>query len=727
MAKGTALRMAIRNGFDRAFVTIVDSNLTTLLTAIVLYAIGTDQVRGFGITLILGILTSMFTAIFATRTILEFGERARFIRKLSMTHFLTNPQIDWCSYLKPALILSSLLIAAGLVATVARGVGIFDIDLAGGSSVVVALKEPLAEDVVRKKLAQEFEKEVDEVTKGRVEFYVHGMEMTGEKPGTVYKVDSSLAEDTKLQRVVREAFLTPDGKDGLRTYQVSIGSLTEEPVEAPGTPPTIGAPPGQEPADTTQPADKTAEQKSAPAPEPTPKTDKASQPAEPPATQKPAAETPADENSVEKPAEEKSDSKSADKTSEDADEPSECQEKETSEETKAEAVPAETPAADGKPADAQKAAEPAEQPAAGESQPAEKQPAKEKPAKATPAGTTPAEPPAAETTPAQAPSVESPSGTTPAVPAAPKPQVQTTAELNFVNSPISADAVRERIRNSSVAVLNEEVEADLVTPEDKNWNGRDNSAFERWTVTLPLSKSQAQAVLDRVKSSLAEEVVWQTSSKIGGQVSSDTRWRAVGAIFVSLLGILGYLWFRFQKAVWGIAAIVALAHDALIMLGGIAVSYWLAGPLGFMQVEEFKISLPVVAAFLTLIGFSVNDTIVIFDRIREVRGKSPDVTAKMINDSVNQTLSRTILTSGTVLITVVILFFFGGPGIHAFAFAMICGVLSGTYSTVFIAAPLVLWLLGKPASDPAARQRSREARAAGDKGGGAVTRPSRTA
>ncbi|MEX2174280.1 MAG: protein translocase subunit SecDF, partial [Pirellulaceae bacterium] len=133
----------------------------------------------------------------------------------------------------------------------------------------------------------------------------------------------------------------------------------------------------------------------------------------------------------------------------------------------------------------------------------------------------------------------------------------------------------------------------------------------------------------------------------------------------------------------------------------------LAGPLGFMQVEEFKISLPVVAAFLTLVGYSANDTIVIFDRIREIRGKSPYLTPQMINDSVNQTLSRTIITGGLTLMVVVVLYFFGGSGIHAFAFSLVVGVIAGSYSTVFIAAPLLLWLLGKKETQPgnvAARQ-----------------------
>ena len=109
-------------------------------------------------------------------------------------------------------------------------------------------------------------------------------------------------------------------------------------------------------------------------------------------------------------------------------------------------------------------------------------------------------------------------------------------------------------------------------------------------------------------------------------------------------------------------------------------------------VDQFKISLAVVAALLTIVGYSINDTIVIFDRIREIRGKNPDLTEKMINDSVNQTLGRTLLTSGTVLIGTLILYIVGGPGIHPFAYAMLVGLISGTYSTVYIASPVLLWL-----------------------------------
>ena len=119
-----------------------------------------------------------------------------------------------------------------------------------------------------------------------------------------------------------------------------------------------------------------------------------------------------------------------------------------------------------------------------------------------------------------------------------------------------------------------------------------------------------------------------------------------------------------------------------------------------LQIDQFKIDLPMVAAFLTLIGFSVNDTIVIFDRIREIKGKTPYLTDKMVNDALNQTLSRTILTSLTAWLVVVILYFFGGEGLHGFAFALVVGFLSGTYSTIYIATPILIDWVGTKNEPP---------------------------
>jgi SecD/SecF fusion protein len=128
----------------------------------------------------------------------------------------------------------------------------------------------------------------------------------------------------------------------------------------------------------------------------------------------------------------------------------------------------------------------------------------------------------------------------------------------------------------------------------------------------------------------------------------------------------------------------------------IAVSYWLRPYLGFLQVEEFKIGSTVIAAFLTIIGYSINDTIILFDRIREVRGKSSQLTIDHINQSTNQVLSRTLLTSATTLFVIFVLYFLGGAGLHTFAYALAIGVTVGTFGSIFLASPLLYWMVNEP-------------------------------
>jgi SecD/SecF fusion protein len=176
------------------------------------------------------------------------------------------------------------------------------------------------------------------------------------------------------------------------------------------------------------------------------------------------------------------------------------------------------------------------------------------------------------------------------------------------------------------------------------------------------------------------------------QLASETRTKAFWAIAASWAAILLYLWLRFGNWTFGAAAVLCLFHDLCFTLGAIAACHYLhmVPGLNFLGIQDFKIDLAAVAALLTLVGYSVSDTIVVFDRIREVRGKNPRLTPQMINDSVNQTLSRTILTAATVFLVSIVLYAFGGEGVHLFAFVMVMGVLVGTYSSIFVAAPLLL-------------------------------------
>ena len=168
---------------------------------------------------------------------------------------------------------------------------------------------------------------------------------------------------------------------------------------------------------------------------------------------------------------------------------------------------------------------------------------------------------------------------------------------------------------------------------------------------------------------------------VGPAVGQELRSRGLWATVLSLIGILGYLAFRFQFS-FGVGAVVATIHDLLITLA-------------FLAFFRYDMSLNVIAAVLTIAGFSTNDTIVIFDRIREnLRSMRRDSMYHVINASVNQTLGRTIITSGTALLTAVALFLFGGDVLHGFAFTMIVGIVTGTYSSIFIAAAVVSFWRG---------------------------------
>ena len=166
---------------------------------------------------------------------------------------------------------------------------------------------------------------------------------------------------------------------------------------------------------------------------------------------------------------------------------------------------------------------------------------------------------------------------------------------------------------------------------------------------------------------------------VGPQVGAALRRQAALAMAYALIGILIYITIRFEFR-FAVAAILALVHDVLITLGAFAVT-------------NKELSLPVIAAFLTIVGYSLNDTIVVFDRIREnlklFRRESYEA---VFNRSINETLSRTILTSLTTMLVVLALFFLGGEVIHDFAFALLVGIVVGTYSSIFVASPiLVFW------------------------------------
>lgn len=184
---------------------------------------------------------------------------------------------------------------------------------------------------------------------------------------------------------------------------------------------------------------------------------------------------------------------------------------------------------------------------------------------------------------------------------------------------------------------------------------------------------------------------------VGPQVGAQLRQKAIFATLYSLAGMLVYLWFRFEL-IYGVAAVVAVFHDTLITVGAFSLA-------------NREMTLTVVAAILTLIGYSMNDTIVVFDRIREnLKLIRRGTLSEIVNKSINQTLSRTVLTSGLTFLTVLALFLFGGEVLNGFSFALVIGILIGTYSSIAVAAPMLVayqdWRAkrGKVANLPAAKK-----------------------
>ena len=184
----------------------------------------------------------------------------------------------------------------------------------------------------------------------------------------------------------------------------------------------------------------------------------------------------------------------------------------------------------------------------------------------------------------------------------------------------------------------------------------------------------------------------QEISSFSPAVARTMAANAVVAIVLSLLGMLVYIWVRFGSLRYSVSAIVALAHNMIICLGALALTHYIAGTgiASALLIDEYRIDLNVIAALLTIIGYSLNDTIVILDRIRENRGKRLAVSPEIVNLSINQTFSRTILTGGSTILASIILFVLGGTGIQPFAYTFLIGLIAGTYSSVAIAAPLVV-------------------------------------
>ena len=524
--RGASLAQQIRNGFNRAWITIFDSHVTNFLAAVVLYMVGTEEVKGFALTMMIGMAWNLFTAVFMSRVIFEFFYSKGWLKDVKMLKMMGKTNIDFIGPRYYCMAGSLILIVLGLIATYIRGPSMFNIDFTGGTLVTIRLNE---DDPTVKALSGSESKLAEMVRqKARAlpDVTVESLRVTGDKSVARFNIRTTDQNPERVKQAILDAFAT---------------SLARVEMTAHDGKPIAGA---------AADAGKTA-----------------------------AAPT--------------------------------------------------TRFAGGR-------------------------------------------------------EYELDFNTT-----AFNSKEQSAAEV--VSSEFAKVLTQDKITNPETRF--EIKPAPEVIAEGTSQGAA--AAGTRLVLRTDLEPDIAKQELAKLKDSLANnrDLLFERIVNFGSTVAGETRTLALIATVASWLIIIAYLWWRFHSFTYGFAAVLAVVHDVLITLGAIAVSYWLAmipWVSTFLQIDQFKIDLPIVAAFLTLIGFSVNDTIVIFDRIREIKGKTPNLSNKMVNDAINQTLSRTILTSFTAWLVVVILFFFGGEGLHGFSFALVVGFLSGTYSTVYIATPILI-------------------------------------
>lgn len=686
LERGAALRMAIRNGFSRATRTIVDSNATNIITAVVLYAVGTEQLKGFAVTLILGILMSMFTAIFCARLVFDVCEKNRWITTLRMTKLFGETHVNFTGAIRYCTIGSLALIAVGMAAVYFRGGDFLDIDFRGGTKIEVVFKEPTQQKEVEARLKKYSETAPEDAR-------LDAVTATGVGEGnTSFNVETVQSNIKIVQTALKKVF----GEE-LKTNRLAFDPDQVKSIAAAGAP---GA--------ATSPADKAA-----------------------PAT--PAAETPAAEKPAANPEKPATSPAEADKPAEakpNGDKPGSDQPAPGSGAQRLSAPSSALLAA----VDPQVLFLAQPSPAATDKEAAAEKPAENAPPAATNASVQPT-----ASAPVQVPAVVQPTGSTAdaasltgveAAAAQPTPGDVfldgTTAELKF-DDKIKQEVLGEMIRQAARAVgLVKAVDPGTPKTADSRTVGDDpvllnfqfrvtnpdvigesQLAQRQWTLDTTLNRNDMLKLLKELQVRLADEPIFPMATNVGSQVAGSLQLTAFSAIFISFLAIVGYLWIRFQHARYGLAAVVALLHDVLVTVGILALSEYFAF---IPYMEGFKMNLVILAGLLTLIGYSLNDTIVIFDRIRELRGKSAHITGDLVNLAVNQTLSRTLLTSVLTFVVVGVLFFVGGPGVHGFSFTLLIGIIVGTYSSIYIAAPVLLWMEGTVKDVPrSARSAERKA------------------
>ena len=544
--RGLSLRMALRNAYDRAFSAILDSNVTTGITALVLYWFGSEEVKGFGLTLLIGLVSSLFTALFVTKTI--FGlllDKGR-IQKLSSLPLtypkwdqMLKPNIDWMGKAWIFYAFSGTFITLGLALFVykfAQG-QMLDIEFASGTSVQFELKQKTPIEEVRRLIE---------------------------------------GESKTNQQALPSPSVVSVGSDGL-VYEVVTPNVTGQAVKA-AVIQALG--------------------------------------------ERLKLELPSKFDHVDEPIDRAAASKAV--------------------------LPIESDlfAING----------------------------------FTPRTTT-------------------------------KHLGGVAIVLTHLDPPLSVKEVRDRINQQrlqpevggasaprgefDVETAGAEAGAPIVVLMSDPKLPYDQDP-QKWQEEL------AAPVWKLVNEAVNRPADLQKINNFDAQVAGEAQTDALLALCLSIAVIMAYIWVRFGNLKYGTATVVALAHDTLFTLAAIGFAHfmWDTGIGRALLIEPFRLNLTLVAAILTVMGYSMNDTVVVFDRIRENRGKFGHVNRMIVNDSINQTLSRTLLTGGTTIITIFVMYIWGGAGIHGFTFALLVGIVVGTYSSIAIASPILL-IGGEPAAEGA--------------------------
>lgn len=614
--KGATLVGAIRNGYDRAFGTIIDTHLTSIFTSIVLYTFGNDNLKGFSVALTLGLVISLFTSLYVTRLMFDFWTHKKWLSQLKMMKLFARPKFDFMRIRVYMFTLTAVLTVGGLALFLARGEKTLNVDFTQGTA-------------YGGRLVEGQERGLGTTSDGKLGL----LDLIGRK-----RQDERL----KVKEVVWES-RPADGAAETRAGDNYYRIVYEEP-DGKTTDVTVTL--ANKPEGATE-AEQLADLKAR------------------------AGHLP--DTSVEQVFLKDDDfeqNKSRSFTIRTTEKEPELVQVMLDRLLRDETTNAPLLTA------TRLAAEPVfGLPAEGA-----------RPANAAAVTVTFTEP-------------VSPGYFKRFLLRAVRLELQksgvdsSTAEI-ATTGVFSADPAQAADESRSQRYRT--IRADLSGIDEYaklNATAADVADRERLAAQQAQLKAELASAVAAARKAFEERPAPDRLEVFDPALAASTRNSALLAVLVSWIAILVFLWFRFGSWTFGLAAVLCLIHDLCFTLGAIAACHYLHDTTvgGWLLLQDFKIDLAAVAALLTLVGYSVNDTIVVFDRIREVRGKSPVLTTQMINDSVNQTLSRTILAALTVFLVVVVLYIWGGEGVHLFAFVMVMGVIVGTYSSIYIAAPLLLF------------------------------------